>query len=156
MFKSNDDENVYDTDEDNNDLNNKSVSSENSIENFNRFENFKKFDDFDEDELMNEKNFEDDFNDNNFNDNIHIYKQIRNARKCQTIINGLTFKNPQDEKEFLSKVTKKFGIGGCKKKVEEINSHNLVYVFMGDYRDKIKQFLIKEYNKEDSCISIHG
>ena len=117
-----------------------------NILNTNNFNDFNNFDDFN-----NTNNFDVDFG-----EDIHIHKYIRNAKKCTTIISGLEFKDPKDVKDFLTKVKVKFGIGGCQKTVEEISSKNLVYVFMGDYREKIKQFLVKEYNKDESCIKIHG
>jgi len=119
------------------------------ITNINLNNNFDDFDDFDK--FNNENNFDVDFG-----EDIHIHKYIRNAKKCTTIISGLEFKDPKDVKDFLSKVKIKFGIGGCQKTIEEISTKNLVYVFMGDYREKIKQFLVKEYNKDESCIKIHG
>jgi len=138
---------MYDTDSDSELDNNENLNDQNlNDDNINNINNLNNFDD---DSLNNNFNI-------NFNDEIHIHKHMRNAKKCTTIISGLEFKDSKDEKEFLSKVKNKFGIGGCLKSVEEINDKNLVYIFMGDYREKIKQFLIKEYDKDESCIKIHS
>ena len=90
-----------------------------------------------------------------FNKDIHIHKNMRGTKKCTTIISGLYF-SKEETKDFLSKIKKKFGIGGCEKMVEEVDTKNSVLVFMGDYREKIKNLLIEEYNKEDESIFIHG
>lgn len=92
-----------------------------------------------------------------FDNDIHIHKHMRGGgKKCNTIISGLNFKNKEETKEFLSKITKKFGIGGCQKIVTEIDEKNTVLVFTGDYREKIKTLLIEEYNKDEESIKIHG
>jgi translation initiation factor 1 (eIF-1/SUI1) len=145
---------MYDSDSDSDsDKNNENLNKKNNnldddfdddIDNFNKLS----MNDFDDDNLNSFSA--------NFNDEIHIHKHMRNAKKCTTIVSGLEFKDSKGEKDFLSKVKNKFGIGGCQKSVEEINDKNLVYIFMGDYREKIKQFLIKEYDKDESCIKIHS
>lgn len=91
-----------------------------------------------------------------FDNDIHIHKQMRGAKKCITIINGLNFNTKEETKDFLGKIKKKFGIGGCQKIISDIDENNMVFVFMGDYREKIKSLLVEEYNKNDESIFIHG
>lgn len=164
MFRNNNDSDS-DTDTDSEELNNKNNKKNNnhekkdsdSSDEINNFDNFEKDDDinnFDRNIEFDEFNKENDI-DMNFREDIHIHKHMRNARKCTTIINGLNL-NKEKTKEFLTKVKQKFGIGGCQKTIEEIDNNNLVFVFMGDYREKIKQFLIKEYGKDEDSIIIHG
>lgn len=88
-------------------------------------------------------------------DNIHMYKQTR-GRKCNTIISGLKLNDKAEIKNFISKIKKKYGAGGCHKMVPEINKINLVFVFTGDLREKIKKILIDEYQKSELSIEIHS
>ena len=90
-----------------------------------------------------------------YNNDIHIHIQMR-GRKCNTIIQGLEFSTKEENKIFLSKTTKKFGIGGCQKVLEDIDKNSMVFIFTGDCREKIKTLLIEEYNKYEDSIKIHG
>lgn len=91
-----------------------------------------------------------------YDNEIHIYKHARNGKKCTTIIKGLNFTEKIDIKNFLSKIKKKFGIAGCQKILTNVDETSEVFVFSGDYREKIKTLLIESYNKEDDFIKIHG
>lgn len=94
--------------------------------------------------------------DMNYDNQIHIHKHQRGTRKCDTIIQGLIFSNKSEGKEFISKIKKKLGIGGCQKMMEVIDKDNMVFVFTGDYRNKIKKILIEDYNKDEDFIKYHG
>jgi len=163
MFRNNNDSDS-DSDSDSEELNNKNNKTNkintgkkdsDSSDELNNFDNFDDdINNFDRNIEFDEFNKENDI-DMNFREDIHIHKHMRNARKCTTIISGLNL-NKDKTKEFLTKVKQKFGIGGCQKTIEEIDNNNLVFVFMGDYREKIKQFLIKEYGKDEDSIIIHG
>lgn len=86
---------------------------------------------------------------------IHIYKNIR-GKKCDTVISGLLFKKKDETKDFLTNIKKRFGVGGCYKMIPEINKTDMVYVFMGDYRDKIRNVLINEYDIKREMIKMHS
>jgi len=93
---------------------------------------------------------------NNLNSDIHIYVQQRGTKKSDTIIKGLFFANKIESKAFLSSIKKKFGINGCIKKMEDIDSMNDVFQFSGDYGIKIKDVLIKDYSKKEENFKLHG
>jgi len=103
-----------------------------------------------EDLLTNEKS-----NIQTFNTEIHLYKQAR-GRHCDTIISGLQFETKDMAKIFVSSIKKKFGIGGCCKKIEEIDNTNPVFVFTGDLRDKIIKILIDDYKYDSKMIKKYG
>ena len=86
---------------------------------------------------------------------IHMFKQSR-GKKSDTVITGLIFATPDENKQFLKKIKTKFGIGGCHKLMEDMVKNELVFVFTGDYREKIKKLLINEYGKDSKSIKIHG
>ena len=88
-------------------------------------------------------------------DEIHMYKQSR-GRNTDTVISGLIFKNNNDAKFFISFIKRKFGICGCQKMMEEIDKINSVYVFTGDFRDKISKILINNYNVDPNIIKKYG
>ena len=92
----------------------------------------------------------------NYDNEIHIHRQSRNVRKCKTIIQGLVFKTKEENKLFISKISKKFGIGGCQKMMDDIDKDKIVFVFDGDCRDKVKDILILEYGKDEDYIKYHG
>jgi len=94
--------------------------------------------------------------DNNFSSDIHIYVQQRGTKKADTLIKGLFFTEQQESKAFLSHIKKKFGINGCIKKIEELDPVNDIFQFSGDYSEKIKDFLIKNYSKNEENIRLHG
>ena len=81
---------------------------------------------------------------------------MRGNKKFQTVIQGLKFKNDKDRVEFLKNMKKKIGIGGCSKKFDDIDSNYEVFVFTGDYSDKIKDYLVNDYNKNEDFIKFHG
>ena len=92
----------------------------------------------------------------NYDNEIIIHKQLRGSKKCDTIIQGLIFNTKEENKEFISKIKRKLGIGGCQKMIEDVDKKNLVFIFTGDYRDKIKDILIQEYGKIDEFIKYQG
>lgn len=89
------------------------------------------------------------------NAEIHMYKQAR-GRRCDTVISGLEFETKDMAKTFISSIKKKFGIGGCQKTMEDIDKHNLVFVFTGDLRDKIIKILVEDYKYDFKLIKKHG
>lgn len=99
-----------------------------------------------------------------YSNEIHLHRVSRGTRKCDIIIKGLIFKTKKDEKgniideskEFIKLVTKKFGICGCYKIVEEYDEKNKVYVFSGDKRDDIVKILVEKYNRDAEFIIYHG
>ena len=62
----------------------------------------------------------------------------------------------EETKEFVSTVSKKFGISGCCKMMEDYDSKNKVFIFTGDKRDEIREILINNYKKDDEFIKYHG
>jgi len=94
--------------------------------------------------------------DSDFNSDIHIYVQQRGTKKADTLIKGLFFNELQESKAFLSHIKKKFGINGCIKKMEELDPVNDIFQFSGDYSEKIKDVLIKNYSKNEEDIKLHG
>ena len=91
-----------------------------------------------------------------YDNEINIYTVLRGARKRQTIIQGLNFNNNDESKEFLKKKKKKLGIGGCLKKMEDYDEKNDVFLFTGEYSEKIKDYLVKNCNKNEDFIKFHG
>lgn len=93
---------------------------------------------------------------NNLSSDINIFVQQRGTKKANTLIKGLFFTDLQESKNFLSHIKKKFGINGCIKKIEEIDPVNDIFQFSGDYSEKIKDVLIKNYSKKEENIRLHG
>jgi translation initiation factor 1 (eIF-1/SUI1) len=93
---------------------------------------------------------------NNLSVDINIFVQQRGTKKADTLIKGLFFNELQESKNFLSHIKKKFGINGCIKKIEEIDPVNDIFQFSGDYSEKIKDVLIKNYSKKEENIRLHG
>ncbi len=87
---------------------------------------------------------------------IHMHRVSRGTRKCDVIIQGLQFKTPEESKTFITTISKKFGISGCVKIMEDYDKKNNVYVFTGDKRDEIVEILVKNYNKDNDFIKYHG
>jgi translation initiation factor 1 len=83
---------------------------------------------------------------------IHIRLQKRNARKCFTIIQGLD-NSKDDTITLLKKLKTKFCCAGYLKDIEEFGE---VIQMSGDNRNKIKEFLVTEYNINTADIIIHG
>jgi translation initiation factor 1 (eIF-1/SUI1) len=92
----------------------------------------------------------------NSTNEIHIYVHQRGTRKADTIIKGLEFADKDESKKFLSSIKQAFGINGCIKTIEEIDPDNKVFSFTGNYGEKIKNELVKKYNKNEDLITIHG
>jgi hypothetical protein len=86
---------------------------------------------------------------------IHMYKQAR-GRNTDSVIVGLIFKSKDNVKTFVSSIKKKFGINGCQKMMEDMDKDNPVFVFTGDFRDKITKILINEYNCDPKVIKKFG
>ncbi len=95
-------------------------------------------------------------NNTNSTSEIHIYVHQRGTRKADTIIKGLEFADKDESKKFLSSIKQTFGINGCIKTIEEIDPINKVFSFTGNYGEKIKNELVKKYNKNEDLITIHG
>ena len=93
---------------------------------------------------------------NNLSSDIHIFVQQRGTKKADTLIKGLFFNELQESKVFLYNIKKKFGINGCIKKIEELDPDNDIFQFTGDYSEKIKDILIKNYSKKEENIRLHG
>lgn len=91
-----------------------------------------------------------------YSNEIHMHRVNRGARKSDVIIQGLIFKSNEETKEFISTVSKKFGISGCSKMMPDYDSKNKVFVFTGDKRDEIKDILINTYNRDEEFIKYHG
>ena len=86
---------------------------------------------------------------------IHMYKQAR-GRNTDIIIVGLLFNNKDNSKIFISSIKKKFGISGCQKMMDDMDKENPVFVFTGDFRDKIIKFLVEKYNCDTGAIKKFG
>jgi translation initiation factor 1 (eIF-1/SUI1) len=93
---------------------------------------------------------------NKYSNEIHIHRVSRNARKCTIIIQGLVFESTEKSKEFVSEVSKKYGIGGCHKMMEDYDEKNKVYVFSGNKIDEIVDVLVDKYNRDREFIKYHG
>lgn len=91
-----------------------------------------------------------------FNKVIHIYVKQRGNRFRDTIISGLSFETKEEAKLFLTTIKKKFGINGSIKMMYDIDEKNDVFVFTGDYSEKIKAYLIANHGKVEELITIHG
>lgn len=91
-----------------------------------------------------------------YSNTIHMHRVNRGARKCDTIIIGLLFNSNEESKKFITLVSKKFGISGCHKKIEEYDKKNNVYIFTGDKRDEIANILVTTYDKDFDFIKYHG
>jgi translation initiation factor 1 (eIF-1/SUI1) len=85
-----------------------------------------------------------------------MHRVSRGAKKCDTIIQGLIFSSNDVSKEFVSSISKKFGINGCCKKMEDYDKKNNVYIFTGDKRDEIADILVKTYDRDPDFIKYHG
>jgi hypothetical protein len=86
---------------------------------------------------------------------IHMYKQAR-GRNTDSVIVGLVFKSKDIAKTFISSIKRKFGINGCQKTMEDMDKENPVFVFTGDFRDKITKILIDEYKIDPKVIKKFG
>lgn len=89
------------------------------------------------------------------NKEIHMYKQAR-GRHTDTVISGLQFDTKDTTNAFITLIKKSFGIGGCQKTMEDIDKDNPVFVFTGDFRDKIINILVENYKYDSSLIKKHG
>lgn len=94
--------------------------------------------------------------DEKYSNEIHMHRINRGARKSDVIIQGLSFKTNEETKEFISSVSKKFGISGCYKILKDYDNKNKVFIFTGDKREEIRNILINDYNKDDEFIKYHG
>jgi hypothetical protein len=86
---------------------------------------------------------------------IHMYKQAR-GRNTDTVIVGLLFNNKDNSKTFVSFIKKKFGINGCQKMMDDMDKENPVFVFTGDFRDKIIKILVENYKCDIKAIKKFG
>lgn len=91
-----------------------------------------------------------------YSNEIHLHRVSRNARKCTIIVQGLIFDSAEKSKEFISEISKKFGICGCQKMMEDYDKKNKVYVFSGDKRDQIVEILVSKYDRDRDFIKYHG
>ena len=85
-----------------------------------------------------------------------MHRISRGARKSDIIIQGLVFKTNEETKSFITLVSKKFGISGCSKMMEDYDKKNNVFVFTGDKRDEIVDILVKIHSKDKEFIKFHG
>ena len=86
---------------------------------------------------------------------IHMYKQAR-GRNTDSVIVGLIFKSKDNAKTFITSIKRKFGISGCQKTMEDLDKENPVFVFTGDFRDKISKILVEEYKCDPKVIKKFG
>lgn len=110
------------------------------------------------DELDFDKDFynpENELNDK-YSNEIHMHRVNRGARKSDVIVQGLVFKTNEESKEFVSLISKKFGVNGCHKMFPDYDAKNKVFIFSGDKRDEITEILINNYNKDEEFIKFHG
>ena len=91
-----------------------------------------------------------------YSNEIHLHRVSRGARKCDVIIQGLIFKTNEESKEFVKLVSKKFGISGCYKMIEDYDKKNKVYIFSGDKRDAIVEILVEKFERDIDFIKFHG
>ena len=91
-----------------------------------------------------------------YSNEIHLHRVSRNAKKCTVIIQGLVIIPIEKSKEFITEVSKKFGISGCNKMMEDYDKKNKVYVFSGDKRDEIADILVEKYGYDREFIKFHG
>jgi translation initiation factor 1 (eIF-1/SUI1) len=89
------------------------------------------------------------------NEKIHIHLQVKTARKCITIIDGLEL-TPEEEKTFLKMAKTKFATSGYKKLMTEYNEKAEVYCFFGDKRYDFVELLKSKFGKRDDIIHVHG
>jgi|688.fasta_scaffold801397_2 translation initiation factor 1 (eIF-1/SUI1) len=94
--------------------------------------------------------------DDKYSNEIHLHRISRGARKSDVIVQGLVFKTNEESKEFIKLVSKKFGISGCQKTMEDYDKKNKIYIFTGDKRDEIANILIEKYNYDNDFIKYHG
>jgi hypothetical protein len=96
-------------------------------------------------------------NTKNINREIHMFKHPRKKGKLfDTVISGIVFGTKEENKTFMSSIKKRFGIGGCQKKMEDIDKNYPVFVFTGDLRTKITKILVEEYKYDSKLIKNHG
>ena len=94
--------------------------------------------------------------DNKYSNEVHLHRISRNARKCTVVVQGLVFDTVEKSKEFIGEVSKKFGISGCHKMMNDYDKKNKVYVFSGDKRNEIVEILVSKYGYDDDNIKYHG
>lgn len=94
--------------------------------------------------------------DNKYSNEVHLHRISRNARKCTVVVQGLIFDKVEKSKEFMVEVSKKFGISGCHKMMDDYDKKNKVYVFSGDKRDEIVEILVSKYGYDSDFIKYHG
>jgi translation initiation factor 1 (eIF-1/SUI1) len=78
------------------------------------------------------------------------------GKKHSTVISGLGFESKEKLDGFLKHIKKKFGINGCYKLNEEIDANEKVFIFSGDCREKVKEYLINEMGVEEENVRMHG
>ncbi len=88
---------------------------------------------------------------------IHIYKVLnkKRANHYNAVIQGLSYLGKDKIKELLSKIKKKFGVGGFYKIIEDIDDKEECLFFSGNYAEKIMDFLIKELDRDESYFILH-
>lgn len=89
--------------------------------------------------------------------NIHIKIKQRNGRKSWTFVEGLVKLNEEEGKEnemFMEELAKKlkhkFNCGAS------ISKEDLSLKMMGDHREGIKEYILKNFNIKEDQIKIHG
>lgn len=92
---------------------------------------------------------------NHFTTTVHFHLR-KDGKKSSTIISGLGFENKENLNTFLKTIKKKFGINGCYKEDKKSEIMQEVFIFSGDCREKVKQFLIDNMNIEEENVKMHG
>lgn len=88
---------------------------------------------------------------------IHIHKVPRRnkANRFDTIIIGLFPLGKDRVKKILSQISSDLGVGGCIKKVKDMNEDPVLYI-SGDNTEKIKNILMKELGKSEEFFHTHS
>jgi translation initiation factor 1 (eIF-1/SUI1) len=88
---------------------------------------------------------------------IHIYKLLnrKKSNHFNTVIKGLKYLGDKELKELLSKMKKKFGIGGHIGMMEDIDEKEEILFLQGNYSEKVMAFLIKELKRAECYFVLH-
>ena len=88
---------------------------------------------------------------------IHIYKLLnrKKSNHFNTVIKGLKYLGDKELKELLSKMKKKFGVGGHIGMMEDIDENDDILFLQGNYSEKAMAFLIKELKRAECYFILH-
>lgn len=91
----------------------------------------------------------------NFDNEIVMYKvKIRN--KNHIVISGLMFATVDERKKFIKNISKQYGINCTYKINEKFDKNKEVFIFTGDYRNEIKNYLAEYHKKDINSIKFVG